>query len=275
MQCPSSATFLLCAMITKIVMTVSLCVVALIPCPYPTVSPQESPVLYMPEVTQVLEALIDPSKHPVYLHCLDGGHNSGSVVIALRKLQGWDKESISAEHFRWTNDREITSDERAYIEGFHSSCQTILPHPMPKWLWGGTFLEDDGTRKRSKAFSRLKYPDPVGDLDIKLEREASAVVGSLNTLYDTKQFLTETLPPCPQPSAAALPYDTLWSTQAGCPQTACETATATPKVALNRLLEAFWIDPGPAVDAYIERPQRRQPPAASSYSDLSKLISLS
>ena len=60
-----------------------------------------TPVLLMPVITQVLEMVIDPNNQPAYIHCLDGGHVSGTVVIALRMLQGWDPRSIVEEHRRY------------------------------------------------------------------------------------------------------------------------------------------------------------------------------
>ena len=203
---------------------------------------------------------------------MDGAHNAGSVVIALRKLQGWDRTSITAEHFRWTNDREITSDERRYIDEFHSSCQLILPSPMPRWLWGGTFLGKDGIRKRSKAFSRLQYPNPVGE-EIKLEtRNASAVVGSLDTLYDTREFLSETLAPFPEPSREAAKYDPLWAKEVRGSGGVDGDMGVRPRVDLSRQMQALWLDPGPASDAYISEIKKKSPPRASSYSDLSSMI---
>ena len=248
-------------------------------CP-PRHARQETPVLHMLEVTQVLQALIDPETHPVYMHCLDGGHNSGSIVVALRRLIGWDNAPIVAEHERWAADKEITPEEHSWIKEFQNPCQLVLPERMPKWLWRGSYLEKDGTtRKKSpKGFSRLKYPDPVGGEDLKLalrEREAAtAVVGSLDTLYDTRRWLARSPPHIPSTDpAACLPCTSFWTECPPSDGARDAPDSFPPRVTLSRQLQALWLHTGEEGASCTAPPACRPLHVAASFSDLRSAIS--
>lgn len=94
-------------------------------------------VLSMAEslVAEVLAVLLDPARHPVFIHCRDGGHNTGLVIMCLRRLQHWTNEAIHGEHRRYTKGGEIHYQEQQFVEAF--SGPVSIPHPIPPWLWGG------------------------------------------------------------------------------------------------------------------------------------------
>lgn len=87
-------------------------------------------------VAQVLAVLLDPARYPVFIHCRDGGHNTGLVIMCLRKLQHWTNEFIYEEHRRYTKLNEIHYQEMRFTESF--SGPVCLPVEIPVWLWGGT-----------------------------------------------------------------------------------------------------------------------------------------
>lgn len=89
-----------------------------------------------PLVAEVLAVLLDPARHPVFIHCRDGGHNTGLVIMCLRRLQHWTNEAIHGEHRRYTKGGEIHYQEEQFVEAF--SGPVTIPHPIPPWLWGGS-----------------------------------------------------------------------------------------------------------------------------------------
>lgn len=97
----------------------------------------EGDVLSMsaPLVASLLTVLIDPANHPVFVHCRDGGHNTGLLVMCLRRLQYWTTAFIHDEHRRYTKGNEIHYQEEQFVEGF--SGPVVVPAMVPKWLWGG------------------------------------------------------------------------------------------------------------------------------------------
>ncbi|KAJ1982032.1 protein-tyrosine-phosphatase [Dimargaris xerosporica] len=97
-------------------------------------SPKDSVTLDNATVRRCIEILIDPTNHPVFIHCGDGMGNTGLVVICLRKLQLWPLSSAVAECLRFTQTGAFTSDEEEFVDAF---CHDIaIPPIIPRWLWG-------------------------------------------------------------------------------------------------------------------------------------------
>lgn len=86
-------------------------------------------------VASILCELIDPRNHPLFLHCRDGSHNTGLVVMCLRRLQNWSLPNIYAEFRRYTKSNEISFDEKQFVESFHAKVK--IPIRIPLWLWKG------------------------------------------------------------------------------------------------------------------------------------------
>eukprot|EP00457_Paulinella_chromatophora_P007811 gb/GEZN01007837.1/.p1 GENE.gb/GEZN01007837.1/~~gb/GEZN01007837.1/.p1 ORF type:complete len:335 (+),score=36.05 gb/GEZN01007837.1/:67-1071(+) len=50
---------------------------------------------------QVMQVLLDVGKHPMYVHCLDGGRVTGMFIMCLRKLQHWSLKATKDEFSRF------------------------------------------------------------------------------------------------------------------------------------------------------------------------------
>lgn len=106
------------------------------------------------DLSEALRLLIDVESHPVYIHCLDGRHVVGLVVMALRKLQQWRVEASHLEYIRFTKD---AADEVAFITDY--SGPLTIPQSVPAWLWHGSWSTANGEPKpRLGAGIRLKFP---------------------------------------------------------------------------------------------------------------------
>ena len=46
------------------------------------------------DLKKVLRDILDPSNHPLLIHCNKGKHRTGSVVGCLRKIRDWSLSSI-------------------------------------------------------------------------------------------------------------------------------------------------------------------------------------
>ena len=86
-------------------------------------------------VASILEVLVDPERHPVFIHCLDGSNVTGLVVMCLRKLQHWAVGSYQTEFKRFVRDRSIIEAERGFVSAFDG--EVVVPSRIPKWLWQG------------------------------------------------------------------------------------------------------------------------------------------
>eukprot|EP00172_Hildenbrandia_rubra_P001586 Plantae.Rhodophyta-Hildenbrandia_rubra.ctg21448.p1 GENE.Plantae.Rhodophyta-Hildenbrandia_rubra.ctg21448~~Plantae.Rhodophyta-Hildenbrandia_rubra.ctg21448.p1 ORF type:complete len:302 (+),score=41.68 Plantae.Rhodophyta-Hildenbrandia_rubra.ctg21448:366-1271(+) len=82
----------------------------------------------------ILSIVIGIENHPLYMHCRDGAHNTGTVVMCLRKLQNWNLSMIYHEFVRYTKTREILVEEKEFVESFSMKLDTLSL--LPKWLPG-------------------------------------------------------------------------------------------------------------------------------------------
>lgn len=110
------------------------------------------------ELNKAVELVVDCDRHPLYIHCLDGRHVVGLVVMVLRKLMQWDTAANHQEYLRFT--REV-QDELSFI----ADCTgpVLIPTHLPQWLWGGSLYDAaTGQLKRLPTTMRLKFATALG-----------------------------------------------------------------------------------------------------------------
>ncbi|EFJ19680.1 hypothetical protein SELMODRAFT_444121 [Selaginella moellendorffii] len=107
------------------------------------------------QVVEILHKIISVENLPAYLHCLDGAHVTGLVVMCLRKLQCWNLSTSTAEFCRFQRTGEISREESQFVESFQGSI--LIPPRIPQWLW-------QGVRTVNHPIFRLTYlPDEESD----------------------------------------------------------------------------------------------------------------
>ncbi|KAJ1944474.1 protein-tyrosine-phosphatase [Linderina macrospora] len=100
----------------------------------PVASPNENVTVTDDIISQCLTLMTDPSKLPMYVHCLDGSNVTGVVLMCLRKLQLWRVASYQNEYLRFEQDGEIISEESEFVEAY-TGKHLKLPNPYVSWLW--------------------------------------------------------------------------------------------------------------------------------------------
>lgn len=94
------------------------------------------------------QLLIDAGRHPLYIHCLDGSHVTGLVVMCLRKAQRWQVSAFQNEFSRCGRGRAqlhpATAVTRSVTHSLtHSPLVPVPPcgaaqlHPRPGDRGGG------------------------------------------------------------------------------------------------------------------------------------------
>ena len=96
-----------------------------------------------------LEALLDQTKLPLMIVCLNGVQQTGALVGCLRKLQGWSFTSIVEEHRRFCEINSRSPIEH-FIEIFDTDIVT-LPAALPEW-----FADDLQALKEEEAEERRR-----------------------------------------------------------------------------------------------------------------------
>ncbi|CAG8520917.1 17324_t:CDS:2 [Acaulospora morrowiae] len=133
------------------------------------------------KVVQSIQIIIDPTNHPIFVHCLDGANVTGLVIACLRKLQMWSIPSAMGEFLRHLRGGVISSEESEFVEKF--SAEIEIPRVIPPWLWGGhvTF--------NKHPTLKLKFLDPtmIGQPEQKQQKKK----GGLNIEADDKKDYLE------------------------------------------------------------------------------------
>ncbi|KAK3304145.1 tyrosine phosphatase family-domain-containing protein [Chaetomium strumarium] len=65
----------------------------------------------------ILRLVLDRRNHPLLVHCNHGKHRTGCVIGIVRKLSGWDVNSIVSEYKTYANPKARDCDIK-YITGF-------------------------------------------------------------------------------------------------------------------------------------------------------------
>jgi tyrosine-protein phosphatase OCA6 len=109
----------------------------------------------------IIEILINTDHHPLYVHCLDGSHVTGLVVMCLRKLQFWKNSCTIAEFCRYMQDSSIEKEETSFFKEFAE--EIVVGTKIPKWLWQG----DRITRHPSMKLKLDPPPQSKPDMEHK------------------------------------------------------------------------------------------------------------
>ncbi|KAJ2808506.1 protein-tyrosine-phosphatase [Coemansia guatemalensis] len=120
-------------------------------------SPDDNVTLNEQIVSQCLELMTDPTKTPLYIHCLDGSNVTGVVVMCLRKLQLWRVASLQNEYLRFEQDGEIIPEESEFVE-VYAGNGLLLPNPYVDWLWPGRCTVDDEPLANNMPFPGGVHP---------------------------------------------------------------------------------------------------------------------
>ena len=67
--------------------------------------------------SHAVAVVLDPSNHPILIHCNKGKHRTGCVVACVRRTKGWSLASALNEYILFSAPKSRLEDQR-YIEAF-------------------------------------------------------------------------------------------------------------------------------------------------------------
>ncbi|SPJ75588.1 related to tyrosine-protein phosphatase SIW14 [Fusarium torulosum] len=79
----------------------------------------------------ILSIVLDKSNYPLLIHCNHGKHRTGCVVGVVRKVAGWDAESVVAEYKSYAEPKAREVDV-TYLDDFQVSSLVISNTNTPK-----------------------------------------------------------------------------------------------------------------------------------------------
>jgi len=77
-------------------------------------------------VLNALQALIEPSNHPVLLTCASGKYLTGAVIGCFRKMQHWSLASVFEEYRRFAGQR-LHQEHEQFVELFDADLISVTP----------------------------------------------------------------------------------------------------------------------------------------------------
>lgn len=82
-------------------------------------------------MASILRLVLDPLQYPLLVHCNHGKHRTGCVVAVVRKLSGWNLDSVLGEYksYAMPKIRECDVD---YISSFQPSSLQPLAFDPPR-----------------------------------------------------------------------------------------------------------------------------------------------
>ncbi|MCJ1467823.1 hypothetical protein MMC07_006448 [Pseudocyphellaria aurata] len=76
-----------------------------------------SVVIPLQSIAEAVKILLDPSQHPVLIHCNKGKHRTGCIVACYRKMHKWTIGAILTEYRKYAGDKFRVLDEK-FMEEF-------------------------------------------------------------------------------------------------------------------------------------------------------------
>eukprot|EP00759_Apiculatamorpha_spiralis_P044925 PhF_6_TR41721/c0_g1_i2/m.63306 len=116
------------------------------------------------DVANAIEIMLDVEvSHPVYVHCLDGCQNVGTVIMMLRRLQGWAPETFTSEYMRWCKDFDAAQATALFLSEMTPTPTLTLPKKLPHWFWdcGLNIVAAKLTNIKLKAIQQPASPPPM------------------------------------------------------------------------------------------------------------------
>jgi hypothetical protein len=93
--------------------------------------PKENIPISFQKMNQILQIVLDNNAYPLYIHCLDGQLITSIVLMCLRKLMGWDMNSIRGESIRFLKEEALNTEQQEYIEKYQPDFEASNP---PFWF---------------------------------------------------------------------------------------------------------------------------------------------
>lgn len=81
-------------------------------------------------ITEIINILCDKQNLPLYIHCINGGHTTGLVIMCLRKLQIWSQRAMFNEFNQFINTFESCEEE--FVINYNATFE--LSPNRPEWL---------------------------------------------------------------------------------------------------------------------------------------------
>ncbi|QSS51465.1 tyrosine phosphatase [Histoplasma capsulatum var. duboisii H88] len=109
-------------------------------------------------VIEVLKIILNPTNHPVLIHCNKGKHRTGCIIACFRRVQGWSLMAALQEYQKYSTPKSRVLD-RIYIEEFDSDSLSDLVEKVGARKWLPTIIPVDNIGKDIVETSHISLND--------------------------------------------------------------------------------------------------------------------
>jgi protein tyrosine/serine phosphatase len=123
-------------------------------------------------INKAIKLILDPTNHPILVHCNKGKHRTGCVTACFRKVTGWSLDACLAEYDKYSKPKSRELD-KAFIARFDASV--LKPLALERGFVGGAFSQRyTGSSKDSEytAYTYASDDSLLTELDTNLKRDS-------------------------------------------------------------------------------------------------------
>lgn len=123
-------------------------------------------------INKAVKLILDPTNHPILVHCNKGKHRTGCVTACFRKVTGWSLDACLAEYDKYSKPKSRELD-KVFIARFDASL--LKPLALERGFVGGAFSQRyTGSSKDSEytAYTYTSDDSLLTELDTKLRRHS-------------------------------------------------------------------------------------------------------
>jgi protein tyrosine/serine phosphatase len=138
------------------------------------VLPNKDPDVYTNDnvVNKIIKLILDPTNHPILIHCNKGKHRTGCMTACFRKVTGWSLEACLAEYEDYSRPKSRALD-KDFITRFDASV--LKPLALERGFVCEAFSEPYAGSSKDSEYTNCTYTSDdslLTELDMKLRRDS-------------------------------------------------------------------------------------------------------
>ena len=143
-------------------------------------------------VNKVMKLMLDPTKHPILIHCNKGKHRTGCMTACFRKVTGWSLDACVAEYEKFSKPK-IRALDREFIARFDASV--LKPLALERGFVCGAFSQPYAGSSKDSEYTNYTYTSDdslLTELDVSLTRDSMRQDHAAGfSTDDSRDFLEE------------------------------------------------------------------------------------
>ena len=124
-------------------------------------------------VNKIMKLMLDPTNHPILIHCNKGKHRTGCISACFRKLTGWSLDACLVEYAKFSGTKARALD-REFITRFDASI--LKPLALERGFVCGAFSEPYTGSSKDSEYTNYSYTSDdtlLKELDASMRRISS------------------------------------------------------------------------------------------------------